>query len=90
MSGHLVWRCFVENEEGFGRIAGDGGDDTAAIGELSYPLGWNVGNRAGGQDAIVGRTLGEPGVAIGGDQCGLVSETVEREPGLVDECGIDI
>jgi hypothetical protein len=90
VTGHLIWCRFVDDKQRFGRVTGEGGDDTAAIGELPYPLGGNVGDRAGGEDAIVGGPVGQPGVAIGGDERGVVAELVMRVPRLVDECGIDI
>lgn len=39
VAGHLIWCCFIEDEQRFDRVAREGSDDTATIGELPYPLG---------------------------------------------------
>lgn len=60
VTGDLVRCRFVQDQQWFGRVPGDGGDDTAILGELADPCGRYMGDRTGRENTVEGSTIGTP------------------------------
>src|SRR5215813_13313446 len=79
-----------ETDSSAREIASEVGEDLAARFELLDPGERDVGDCGGGDDAVVGAVLGDPGRAVARDERGLVSEQGEADSRLVDQTGVDV